>query len=174
MLAVFSEQSCFRFPWNSLCNHLFAFAPESLQIVGMQDFGQMVWRKNIFQGKTGVFEIAPVRIAESPVRFQYEDVLWNGVHDLPKFHFFLPEPFLGPFSVLDVDARPIPLNNLSLFVALSDDVVQHPAILSIRPPHTRFMQEGLATGDRRAPLAHDSFDVFRMNYSCPFPALQIL
>src|SRR5208337_1020063 len=144
--AVFSEQSCFRFPWSSLCNHLLALALEPFQIVGMQDFGKMVRRKNVFQGKAEVFEIAPIHIKESPVRFQNEDVLWNNVYDLPKLHFFLPELFFRPLAVLNIDTRSIPLNNVPVFVALSDIVVQHPAILSIRPPHTCFMQEGLATG----------------------------
>ena len=36
------------------------------------------------------------------------------------------------------------------------------------------MQEGFAAGQRRAPLFHDSFDIFGMDERCPLPALQIL
>jgi hypothetical protein len=43
-----------------------------------------VRRTNVFPCKTGVFEIALIRIPESPVRFQDENVLRNDVYDLPK------------------------------------------------------------------------------------------
>jgi hypothetical protein len=61
-----------------------------------------------------------------------------------------------------------------VFVAQGHLVVQHPAILSIRPPYPRFMQEGFPAGQRRAPLAHNSIDVFGMNRHSPVPAAQIL
>ena len=82
--------------------------------------------------------------------------------------------FFRALALLDVNNGSKPLENLSLLVAQRDFVVQHPAIFAIGAAYARFMQKWLATGERRAPLSHDRLDVFGMNRSGPFPALEIL
>src|SRR5271163_4682802 len=60
--------------------------------------------------------------------------------------FAQPQATFNPLSILDIDTRSKPFENLSLLVAQRDFVVQHPAVLSIGPPHPCFMQKWLPTG----------------------------
>src|ERR1700733_9993348 len=82
--------------------------------------------------------------------------------------------FFGSLAILNIDTRSIPLNNLAAPVAHCYFVVQHPAIFAVFAQNASFMQEGLAAGQRRAPLFHDSFDILGIDERCPLPALQIL
>ena len=83
------------------------------------------------------------------------------------------ELFFGSLAVLNVNTRSIPLDNVAVLVAHGYFVVQHPAIFAVRPPDACFMQEGFTTGQGRAPLLNDSFDIVGMNARRPFPALQL-
>src|SRR5580704_2579574 len=82
--------------------------------------------------------------------------------------------FFRSLAILSIDTRSIPRNNLAAPVAQCYFVVQHPAIFAVCAPDARFMQEGFAAGQTRAPLFHDSFDILGMDERCPLPALQIL
>jgi hypothetical protein len=84
------------------------------------------------------------------------------------------EPFFRSLAILNIDARSIPLNNLAVPVADCYFVVQHPAKFAVCAQDARFMHEGFAAGQRRAPLFHDSFDILGVDERCPPPALQIL
>jgi hypothetical protein len=84
------------------------------------------------------------------------------------------ELYFRSLAILNIDTRSMPLNNLATAVAHCYFVVQHPAIFAVCAQDASFMQEGFATGQRRAPLFHDCFDILGMNERCPLPALQIL
>src|SRR3984893_14770136 len=55
--------------------------------------------------------------------------------------FALPQPLLGPFPVLDINARSIPFDDVSGLVAPRYGMDQPPAIHSIGPPQSGFMLE---------------------------------
>ena len=85
---------------------MLAFVPQSLQIIRMKDPTNKVRRQNIFQGKTRVFEIAPIGVKESPVWFQDKNVLRNNVYELPKLHFVLFDSLFRHLRRSDIHHRP--------------------------------------------------------------------
>ena len=83
------------------------------------------------------------------------------------------EPFFRSLAILNIDTRSMPLNDLAALVADRNFVMQHPAKFAVRTQDASFMQERFATGQRRTPPFHDSFDILGMDERCPIPALQI-
>ena len=82
-----------------------------------------------------------------------------------------PHAIFRSLQSFDVARCSIPFDDVPLPVAQGHFAMEHPAICSIRPPHACFRLERFATGQARAPLAHESFDVFRMNHGRPGPPL---
>src|SRR5260370_36344831 len=58
----------------------------------------------------------------------------------------MPDFPLSPLYLLDIDARPIPLDNNPLVVTQCHFAVKHPAVFSVRPPHARFILKGFTAG----------------------------
>ena len=93
---------------------------------------------------TEIIEPCPIDIEQASIRPTYTDALRHEVPNLPKFCFLFSDFVFRPLAILDIDTRPVPLDDLSLLVTQDDFVVQHPAILTISPPHARLMQKRLA------------------------------
>jgi hypothetical protein len=118
---------------------------EALRIVRM-DKAASVAALPFLKSKTVIIKRGMIGVETTHVGPSNGDVLRRKIQDLSKLRFFLPKQLFGALSVLDVDTRPKPLDDLSVFVALRDCVVQQPAILAIRPPHACFIQGGFSTG----------------------------
>jgi len=56
--------------------------------------------------------------------------------------------FYGTFVIFDLDSQPIPVGMFPSRSRPRDLAMQHPAILTISPPDTRFMQERFSVGTR--------------------------
>src|SRR5262245_56349768 len=57
----------------------------------------------LFESKTDVIERTTVGIKTFTIRSKYRNLLRREVHDLPEFHFLLPDLLLGPLPLSDVD-----------------------------------------------------------------------
>ena len=73
------------------------------------------------------------------------------------------ELLFGTFVILDVHARSIPLEDLSMFVTERHFAVQHPAIFPIRPSHARFIFEDFPTCQAGTPPVDNARNVVGMN-----------
>src|SRR5271156_3959861 len=60
--------------------------------------------------------------------------------------FIQPQGVFDSLSVLDIDTRSEPFDDLPVLVAQTNLVVQHPAVLSIRTTNSSFIQERFSTG----------------------------
>ena len=72
----------------------------------------------------------------------------------------LPQRHLGPFAVLDVDARSIPFDDISDLVAKRYVMDQVPAVHSTSPPHPSFIVERYPRRYRGAPRVHIPCAIF--------------
>src|SRR5271169_4194954 len=90
---------------------------------------------NILQSKAEVFECDLVCIKTAAVRSSNEDVLRNQIYELLKLSFVLTDPLYGQLSVLDIDTRSVPFNDVSQIVVKRYFPVQEPAIFPISAPH---------------------------------------
>src|SRR5438874_13608889 len=66
-------------------------------------------------------------------------------------------------AVLDIDSRSVPLDDISLLIAQRHGAHQEPAIFPVGAPQTQFILARFPDSHVRAPLFHDSREVFRMN-----------
>src|ERR1700730_17448612 len=85
----------------------------------------------------------------------------------------LPLRLLGPFPVLDIDARSIPFDDISDHVAQRYVMDQLPAIHSISPPQSGFILERCARRYGGAPSVHVPLTIFRLVYGLQALAAEI-
>src|ERR1043165_9803069 len=75
---------------------------------------------------------------------------------------------------MNIGARSVPLDDLSIFITQRDFMVKHPTVFTVSSPNAGFMQERLPTGNGTPLLFQNYIAVIRMNGRRPLPALQIL
>src|SRR5690348_2999643 len=117
----------------------------------------------LFKTKADVIEPNAVGIKTFAARSEYSNNLRNEVDYLTQFRFLLAGLVVRPLAIVYINTRSIPLHDVFLLVAHCDFLVQHPTVLPVSSPNSRFVQEGFATRYRSAPRIHHSLDVFGMD-----------
>ena len=74
------------------------------------------------------------------------------------------------FALVNIEARPIPLDDVAALITERRFVVVHPAVFSIGSADARFVFEDFSGRKTGSPLGDDSINVFRVNESGPIPA----
>jgi hypothetical protein len=83
------------------------------------------------------------------------------------------ESGLGLLTILDIDARSEPFNDGTVLVTEGVLLMDHPAILPVRPADARFFLKGFPSRDGSAPLFYENLNIFGMNTGSPLPAEQV-
>ncbi len=82
----------------------------------------------------------------------------------------MSETNFGLLPILYVYARSKPFDDGAVLVAEGILLVDHPAILPVRPADARFFLKGLTRRDGSTPLLYENLDIFGMNTGSPPPA----
>ena len=98
----------------------------------------------------------------------------NQIDDLSQLALLLADPFFCLLAILDVDTRSIPFDNSAALVAHGHLLVEHPAILPVRPPHAPFEYKGLAAHETGPPPRDERGHVVFVDRRRPLPALEVL
>ncbi len=80
------------------------------------------------------------------------------------------ELFFRRLAFLNIQTRSIPLDDVAVCIAKWHFPVEHPAVISIRPPDASFVLEDFSRRKAGSPLGHNPFNVLRVNESRPIPA----
>src|SRR5579864_2495281 len=86
-----------------------------------------------------------------------------------EIRFTAPQGFLRRLSLVNIHARPIPLDNVAVCIAKRHFPMEHPAVFSIGSADPRFVFEDFSAKEARSPPGQDPLNVFRVNDSGPIP-----
>src|SRR6516165_12182766 len=112
-----------RFPRLSARDPLVQFAFERFEIIRMEAVG-IVHDQKLFKSVAVVLQNRLIGVEATPLPVQNDNMLRNGIDELPKLCFRL-------FPIMDVGTCRVPADNVSLFVPKRVETNQKPAILPI-------------------------------------------
>jgi hypothetical protein len=92
--------------------------------------------------KADVIEPNAVGIKTFATRSEHSNLLRNEVDYLTELRFLLADLVFRSLAIFDVGDDAIPFDDVLLFVAHCDFLVQHPTVLPVSAPNPRFVQEG--------------------------------
>src|SRR6516162_4459666 len=96
---------------------------ERFEIIRMEAVG-IVHEQKLFEGVAVILQDGLIGVKATPLPVQNDNVLRNGIDELPQFGFCL-------LPIMDVGSRRVPADNGSLFVPKRVETNQKPAILPI-------------------------------------------
>jgi len=85
-----------------------------------------------------------------------------------------PQRDFGPFVILDLGTRAIPLDDLPVGVAATDLLRTMPALFAVDPPNEKLHQPRNTGLENSRPVPQRDGQIVRMNDLLPRPACQLL
>src|ERR1041384_2728598 len=122
-----------------------------------------VIRHDVLYAQTAIFAHGSIHIENFPIGPVDGNTLIDGVSDAPQFPFVLTELLLRPFTVFDLRPRPIPPDDMSLFIPRWADTDEEPAILPFLTEQSCFQLVRGADRYQTLTLTQYHFPIVRMN-----------
>src|SRR4029077_16116845 len=117
-----------------------------------------------------IIEPARVEEVDRAVRSSRPYHRWDRLDDRVKIAFTAPQLLFRLLALLNVETRPIPLDDVAVRIAKWHFPVEHPAVISICAADASFVFENFSSREAGSPLGHNPLNVLRVNESRPVPA----